>query len=125
MIIDTNALSAFADGDEGVRRVLEGARDHQLPVIVLGEFSFGILSSRHREAYKAWLAKRILEFEILSIDSKTAPHYTDIREELRQAGTPIPQNDLWIAALARQHGLPIASRDQHFDKVKKIKRHGW
>ena len=103
MILDPNALSAFADGDEELRRVLEGGSGHQLPVIVLGEFSF----------------------EILSIDGETAQHYADIREELRQAGNPIPQNDLWIAALARQHHLPVVSRDVHFDKVKKVKRHGW
>ncbi len=125
MILDTNALSAFANGNEEVCRVLEGALGHQLPVIVLGEFSFGILASRHREAYEAWLAERLQEFEILSIDGETAQHYADIREELRQVGRPIPQNDLWIAALARQHHLPIVSRDSHFDKVKKVKRHGW
>jgi predicted nucleic acid-binding protein len=125
VIVDTNALSAFADGDEEVCRVLEGEQGHQLPVIVLGEFSFGILASRHRKAYKDWLAKRMQEFEILPIDSDTAQHYAAIREELRATGTPIPHNDLWIAALARQHHLPIVSRDAHFDKVKKVKRHGW
>ena len=125
MILDSNALSAFADGNEEVCRVLEGAPGHQLPVIVLGEFSFGILASRHREAYVAWLAERMQEFEILSIDGETAQHYADIREELRQVGRPIPQNDLWIAALARQHHLPVVSRGVHFDKVKKVKRHGW
>lgn len=125
MILDSNALSAFADGNEEVCRVLEGAPGHQLPVIVLGEFSFGILASRHREAYEAWLAERMQEFEILSIDGETAQHYADICEELRQVGRPIPQNDLWIAALARQHHLPVVSRGVHFDKVKKVKRHGW
>jgi len=125
VIVDTNALSAFADGDQELCRVLEGAQGHQLPVIVLGEFIFGIMASRHREAYEAWLAERMLEFEILSIDSETAQHYAAIRDELRQVDRPISQNDLWIAALARQYHLPIVSRDVHFDKVKKVKRHGW
>jgi len=48
-----------------------------------------------------------------------------LRIELKRAGTPLPANDLWIAALAREHGLPIVSRDAHFDRVRGIQRLAW
>ena len=62
---------------------------------------------------------------LVGIDADTADDYADIREELRSAATPIPENDIWIAALCRQHGLPVASRDGHFDKVSRLKRVAW
>ena len=65
------------------------------------------------------------EFVRLAINERTAFHYAEIRFELKQKGTPIPANDLWIAALARQHDLPILSRDQHFDRVAGLRRIGW
>jgi tRNA(fMet)-specific endonuclease VapC len=55
----------------------------------------------------------------------TLPHYASVRSELRQAATPIPANDCWIAALVRQHGMPLLSRDQHFDLVDDIRRLEW
>ena len=63
--------------------------------------------------------------DVLDVNSETARHYADVREELRRAKTPIPENDLWIAALARQHDLPVITRDAHFDNVPGIRRIGW
>ena len=62
---------------------------------------------------------------MVPLDSATAHLYADIRHELKTAGHPIPENDIWIAALARQHRLPIISRDTHFDAVSGIQRIGW
>ena len=59
---------------------------------------------------------------LLNCDADTASHYADIDDWLRARGRPIPQNDMWIAAVARQHGLPVASRDTHFDEVDSISR---
>jgi tRNA(fMet)-specific endonuclease VapC len=59
---------------------------------------------------------------VLVVDDATSVHYADIREELRQAATPIPENDLWISSLGRQHSLPLVSRDAHFDKVQGLRR---
>jgi tRNA(fMet)-specific endonuclease VapC len=56
---------------------------------------------------------------------ETSAYYAAIRSELKASGSTIPANDAWIAALARQHRLPIVSRDTHFDKVKNIERLGW
>jgi predicted nucleic acid-binding protein len=62
---------------------------------------------------------------VLLVDEVTAERYADIRAELKRAGRPIPGNDLWIAALARQHKTPLLSRDAHFDFVPGLKRIGW
>lgn len=65
------------------------------------------------------------ESEMLDVDRATASHYAEVRHQLKKDGRPIPENDVWIAALARQHQLPIVSRDAHFDSVRGIRRLGW
>ena len=62
---------------------------------------------------------------LVAVGADTAHHYADIREELPAAAAPIPENDVWIAALCRQHHLAVASRDGHFDKVSGLKRVTW
>jgi tRNA(fMet)-specific endonuclease VapC len=125
MILDTNALSAFADADEGLLSVLDGTPELSLPVIVLGEYRYGISSSRYRSRYQQWLARDLRFFRILEILETTAQEYAAIRSLLKTQGTPIPANDCWIASLAKEHGLPIVSRDAHFDCVKGIRRVDW
>jgi predicted nucleic acid-binding protein len=58
----------------------------------------------------------------LPVDDTTSGHYARIRAKLKKAGRPIPSNDLWIAALCRQHRLPLMSQDGHFDAVPDLKR---
>jgi len=125
MILDTNALSAFADGDMGVGAVLRRQPRAAIPVIVLGEFRYGIAESRHRAAYEAWLDSQLSHFDILVITDETTVAYAALRVALKRSGRPIPANDAWIAALALQHRLPILSRDQHFDVVPDLDRKSW
>ena len=125
MILDTNALSAFVDGDPAVGDVLRHQPRACIPVIVLGEFRYGIAQSRHRAAYEHWLASQLRHFDVLAVTEETAISYAALRVALRKGGQPIPANDAWIAALALQHKLPVLSRDQHFDAVPRISRHGW
>jgi tRNA(fMet)-specific endonuclease VapC len=125
LILDTNALSAIAEGEARVLEELGQAREVAIPVIVLGEYRFGIALSRRREEYERWLADVLATCSIMDITEATSAHYAALRLELRRAGTPIPTNDVWIAALCRQHGLAVLSQDRHFDLVKRIKRLGW
>ena len=125
MILDTNALSAFADGNQTVREAIMDATGPYLPVIVIGEYRFGLLSSREREKRLAWLAELSRHWTVLEISEQTTTHYAELRHQLKNAATPIPSNDTWIAALARQHGLPILSNDPHFDLVRGIERVGF
>ena len=124
-MLDTNALSAFVDGDRALEPLVAARPRLSLPVIVLGEYLFGVRFSRRHKAYEAWLTQHLPDFQVLLVDEHTAVVYAEVRAELKTAGTPIPENDLWIAALARQHGLEIASRDTHFDQVRGLRRINW
>lgn len=125
MIFDTNGLSALADGDVNLEPLLHRAAEIAVPAIVLGEFRYGIKRSRNRAQYERWLAEWILFYRVLVVDEVTAENYAEVRDELKRSGRPIPANDLWIAALVRQYGLPLLSRDRHFDSVPGLKRVAW
>ena len=125
MILDTNALSAFVDGQTEVGMVLRAQHRAAIPVIVLGEFRYGIAASRHRKTYEAWIESHLRNFDVLAITDETTLPYAALRTRLKTLGRPIPANDAWIAALAMQHDLPILSRDEHFDALPGIRRVGW
>jgi tRNA(fMet)-specific endonuclease VapC len=125
LILDTNALSAFVDGDTAVGEILRRQARASVPVIVLGEFRYGIAQSRHHADYERWLESHLRDFDVLTVTEETATFYAALRVALKQKGQPIPANDVWIAALAHQHRLPILSRDRHFDAVPRISRQDW
>lgn len=117
MILDTNAVSAWWLGDPGLLPHLEEASALHLPVPVLAEFQFGILKSKRRRQMQDWLEEACSVTTILPADQDTARIYADLRLDLETRGEKIPMNDLWIAAIAIQHRLPIASRDHHFSRL--------
>ncbi|MEI6257696.1 MAG: type II toxin-antitoxin system VapC family toxin [Planctomycetota bacterium] len=125
MILDTNALSAWAEGDRAIEPVLRSAASIMIPVVVLGEFEYGIRQSRHFRRYADWLDANLVSVEVVVIDRAVAHTYGVVRLELKKAGTPIPINDTWIAAIARHRGLPVVSRDAHFDAVSGVERLSW
>lgn len=125
LILDTNAVSAFVDGDERLLRAIEGEFELAIPTIVLGEYLYGIYQSRQRATYQAWVTANLPFFDVLPVVRETAERYSEIRHELKTAGTPIPTNDLWIAALARQHRLQLVTRDAHFHAVRALRTVAW
>ncbi|MBS1829522.1 MAG: type II toxin-antitoxin system VapC family toxin [Acidobacteria bacterium] len=125
MILDTNAISALADGDPSVGELLEQATVVALPVVALGEYRYGIQQSRHHARYEAWLEELVQNVTVLEIGSETAKRYSSLRMKLKNKGHPIPANDLWIAALAEQFAMPVLSQDKHFDVVPGVRRIGW
>ena len=125
LIVDTNAISAIVDGDPEIATAVSPGDQTWVPAIVLGEYRFGLLESRRRAEYETWLEKRLRADRVLAVDAETAAHYAHIRFELRRAGRPIPVNDLWIAALCRQHGHDLLSRDKHSDLVAGLRRISW
>jgi tRNA(fMet)-specific endonuclease VapC len=125
VILDTNALSAFAEGDPAIGLLLRPAAEIAVPVVVLGEYRFGIAQSRERKNYESWLEQYLGGLRVLDIIDETSRYYAELRLELKKLGKPIPSNDLWIAALARQHSLRVISRDGHFDVVPGVERIGW
>ena len=102
MILDTNALSAVADGEDSAIELVARAERLAVPVIVLGEYRLGIAQSRQKASYESWLRQWIAAVLVLDIDEETTHSYAAIGLELKKTGRPIPVNDLWVAALCRQ-----------------------
>jgi len=125
VILDTNAVSALLVGDSALGEVLAADQRHHLPVIVIGEYRYGLLGSNRRDPLQKLLEILIRESLVLAVDKATAENYSHVRDELRRKGRPIPENDIWIAALARQHRQPVVSRDDHFDYVTDLRRIAW
>lgn len=125
MILDTNALSAIAEGHPALESLLRTAADVAVPVIVLGEYRYGIRQSHHHRHYQQWLDEFLPSYRVLDVDQQTTVHYAEIRSQLKKAGTPIPSNDVWVAALCQQYELPVLSLDRHFDAVRSIRRLNW
>lgn len=125
MILDTNAVSALAERDPDVERVVSSTRNLRLSFISVAEFEFGILGSSRPEPAKAFIDGLSAALPVLFPTPETIVHYAWIADHLKCTGRPIPHNDMWTAALARQFELPILSRDRHFDFIAGIIRIGW
>ncbi|GDX11385.1 hypothetical protein LBMAG57_31570 [Verrucomicrobiota bacterium] len=125
MIFDTNALSAFLLADRALLAVVPVSVVIRLPVIVLGEYRFGLLKSRERVKLGRLLDEFQKVVEALPVDEMTVHPYAEIREQLHKAVRPIPQNDTWIAALAVQHQLPILTKDRHFETIAGVRCVSW
>lgn len=123
--LDTNALSDFAAGSEALGHALLPFRSLALPVTVLGEYRYGLHGSKRQARLNEWLLELLPEVRILEITERTTAVYARVRHQLRAAGTPIPENDVWIAAVAIEHSLPLASRDKHFKLVRGLEVLGW
>jgi tRNA(fMet)-specific endonuclease VapC len=125
MILDTNAVSDWWLGTPTLLEIIQQASVLFLPVPVLAEYQFGILKSTRREKMQSWFDEAKRRSTLLPADANTATIYAEIRQNLETIGKKIPMNDLWIAAIARQHDLPVVSRDAHFDLVPDLKRLSW
>jgi len=123
--LDTNALSDFAAGSEALGEVLAPFRSLALPVTVLGEYRYGLLGSKKHARLNDWLNELLSEARVLETTERTSVVYARVRRQLRAAGTPIPENDVWIAATALEHSLPLATRDKHFKLVRGLDIVGW
>lgn len=126
MILDTNAVSALLAGrNEALHRILDGADQHQLPLPVIAEYQYGLLRLPRPQRLQSLFRRLEADSIILFPDRSTADLYALIRQELRTKGQPIPENDVWIASLARQFDLDVVSQDAHFDHVPNVRRIGW
>jgi predicted nucleic acid-binding protein len=96
VILDTNGLSAWLDGDEELKLKLIDAPKVWLSPVVLGEYRFGIKASRHREVYELKLADLEMDIPTLPIDAATSASYAEIRQALKKCGRPIPWHDVWM-----------------------------
>jgi tRNA(fMet)-specific endonuclease VapC len=117
LLLDTNVVVALLAGDPETRDFLSQAEMTFLPSIVLGELYYGAWKSRQKEANSSRIDALAAKSAVLPVDAVTAWHFGRIKSALGAKGRPIPENDIWIAALAKQYGLSILTRDQHFKEV--------
>jgi tRNA(fMet)-specific endonuclease VapC len=122
ILFDTSAYSGILRGDPRLARAMQEADEIFINAIVLGELKSGFRRGRHRERNENELAEFLASprTRALGLDEETADRYAVILNSLRSAGTPIPTNDVWIAASAMQHGLRILTTDQHFRKIPQV-----
>jgi predicted nucleic acid-binding protein len=126
VILDTNAVSALLTGGHPkLTALLQSSERHHLPLAVIAEYQFGLLVLHRPRRLQSLLRKLETESLVLFPNRETADLYAAVRHDLRKKGRPIPDNDVWIAALARQHSLEIVSQDSHFDEVVGIRRVSW
>lgn len=119
ILIDTNIYSGAMRGDTEVVRVLRQVELIGVSAISIGELLSGFKGGSREAENKKELGEFLdsPRVTLFSIDEYTASHYCSILDQLRRHGTPIPTNDIWIAAVAFQHGLPLFTRDRHFAKI--------
>ena len=124
-LLDTNVVIALFRKDKAVIEAIRHADEVFIPVIVLGELYYGARKSAHADENVDRITDLARTGSLLSVDEKTAEFYGTVKNALRTSGTPIPENDIWIAAVARQHGLTIVTRDEHFRKVEELLLAEW
>ena len=124
LALDTNRYSDFVRGEASVAEIVETADEVWLPFIVIGELRAGFAAGSQGPRNEATLHRFLLKpgVGILYADEQTTYHYANVYRQLRQQGTPIPTNDMWIAALALQHSLTLCARDAHFDALPQLLR---
>ncbi len=120
--LDTNRYSDLARGAQEVRDFLERADAVFLPFVVLAELRCGFLGGnrprQNEEALRQFLEQP--NVEVLYPDDETTVHYAKIYDQLRRQASPIPTNDMWIAAICLRHGLTLYHRDAHFDRLPQL-----
>lgn len=121
-LLDTSGYSAFMRGDPAVKEMLQTVDAICVNAVVLGELRAGFLRGRTRQKNEARLRQFLASSRTsaLAVDEETAERYAVILNALWNAGTPIPTNDIWIAASAMQYGLVVITTDAHFLKIPQI-----
>lgn len=125
VLLDTGIIIDFFAGDPAVRQRLVEAEEVFVPSIAVGELLYGARLSARAAENRAEVEAFAAATAVLSCNLQTCSHYAEIKAGLRARGRPIPENDIWIAAIALQHGLPLATRDPHFDQVDAIDVAKW
>ncbi|MBC8526541.1 MAG: type II toxin-antitoxin system VapC family toxin [Candidatus Cloacimonetes bacterium] len=124
ILLDTNILISFFNGNIEYKNRLEKLRIF-VPTIVFGKLYFGAEESKNRLQN----LKKIDEFKkyciVLDVDDYTAKIYGKVKSKLKKRGKPIPENDIWIASIAIENNLLLATQDSHFENVENIKIENW
>jgi tRNA(fMet)-specific endonuclease VapC len=122
--LDTNRLTDLLRGDRELSDRLERCEEVWVPLFVLGEINAGFHRGTRRERNEALLRAFLAQpsVDVLLPSRETAEYYARIFVQIKRAGTPIPDNDVWIAAQSLEHNLTLITRDRHFDCIPQLLR---
>jgi tRNA(fMet)-specific endonuclease VapC len=122
--LDTNRYVDLCKGTVETVTLLEEAEAVVLPFVVLGELRAGFAHGRRQAENERTLRRFLLMdgVQVLFADDQTTHHYAAVFQQLRKQGTPIPTNDMWLAAVVLQHNLVLHDRDKHFDRLPQLVR---
>lgn len=124
-ILDTNIIISWLKGSIKIATRIDEADIIYLPVIVLGELYYGANYSTNAAKHKNDIRRIIPFFNIVSLDENSPVIYGQIKSDLRKKGTPIPENDLWIATICIQNNLQLVTNDHHFHHIENLKTIKW
>jgi tRNA(fMet)-specific endonuclease VapC len=124
-LLDTNIVIAIFSNDNSVMEPLGMAEEVFVPIIVLGELYYGAQKSIKVESNLARINEFVENCSVIICDTETSRQYGEIKNFLRAKGRPIPENDIWIAAIAKQHELTLVSRDDHFKEIENFPTLVW
>ncbi|MBX3036990.1 MAG: type II toxin-antitoxin system VapC family toxin [Anaerolineales bacterium] len=124
-LLDTNIVIALFANDEAVKNNLSKVDEIFIPSIVVGELFYGAYKSARAKENISKIDEFANQSVILGCDTETSRIYGEIKFELSVKGQPIPENDIWIAAIALQHNLILISRDSHFKNIEKLQLESW
>jgi tRNA(fMet)-specific endonuclease VapC len=124
-LLDTNIIIALFGVETPVIQHLRKADEVFIPSVAMGELYYGAYRSHRKAENLAHIADFVAHTVVLNCDAETASNYGELKDRLRQQGRPIPENDLWIAALAIQHKLVLVSRDAHFAEIAGLDVESW
>lgn len=124
VLLDTSVIVDYIRGDQRLRPRFAAATMY-VPLVVVGELHFGAQRALRRGDALMQVREFLRTVTVLLPDETTAEQYGQIKAELAAIGRLIPENDVWIAAMARQHDLPVATRDAHFAAVPLLRTLAW
>lgn len=123
--LDTNIVSAWLKGEGTIADKIDAAESVFVPIIVIGELYYGAGFSSQVAKNTQDIKKITERYPLLSIDEDTTIIYGSIKTGLRKKGKPIPENDIWIAAMAIQNDLALVTRDNHFSEIEGLSLIAW
>lgn len=124
-LLDTNITIAFFAGDPVVQEKVRAAEYIAVAPPIIGELCFGAQKSNKVTENLRKIDILVQQSLVFSCDLETAQWYGIIKNQLQKKGRPIPNNDIWIAAVAMQHELILVTRDSHFDEVESLQTERW
>lgn len=124
-LLDTSAAAAFLRGDQALIDQVTRLDEVYTSVVAVGELLYGARHSSNPAANLERVGSFVAAIAVLPCDNTTAEVYARVKQDLRTKGRPIPDNDLWIAAAAIQHGLALVNQDAHFEQIEGLERKTW